>query len=334
MASVLHIEGVASLALLPDGCISGHLIDAVTKMSYGIFGKEIKCERECSRGEDYKLVDLTILEFKSQKECTLVVEQRGADAARIRTAEDAHGWEEEVLEAAREGRSGAPPNVTFDCETLKADADARRHIQRFLPTLEGQDAVVNVGKMVASGVKFEATKSNRKRDSEEAFFGDVSRGHDERGSCGNTDEGRGEWLAKKWKLEEGADGGGWFTRTTESKTEVVTSEEKGRSNGCSKAGDESGGTEAIRQLHEGTSSERAQVSETAGSESQDEEKSRARTGNLVRNAEERACFEGTLRERLRSIEEAIGLPSEGQLRPTPLSRKLIEEDDTDKEGWL
>lgn len=39
MASVLHIEGVASLALLPDGGISGHFIDAATKIAYGILGR-------------------------------------------------------------------------------------------------------------------------------------------------------------------------------------------------------------------------------------------------------------------------------------------------------
>jgi hypothetical protein len=39
MASVLDIEGVASLALLSDGGISGHLIDKVTKKCHGILGK-------------------------------------------------------------------------------------------------------------------------------------------------------------------------------------------------------------------------------------------------------------------------------------------------------
>jgi hypothetical protein len=39
MASVLDVEGVASLALLSDGGISGHLIDKITKKCYGVLGK-------------------------------------------------------------------------------------------------------------------------------------------------------------------------------------------------------------------------------------------------------------------------------------------------------
>lgn len=244
-------------------------------------------------------------------------------------------WEEEILEAAREGRCGALPNVTFDCETLKADADAQRHIRRFLPGLEGQDAVINVGKMVASGVKFEAKKSSKKRGSDEAFAGDVSKGHDEPGGCESLDDECGDWLEKKWKLEEGGKGGGWFTRTTKSETEVLTSKRKGNSNGCLETRNRSAKMEEEREKHKGGSSESAQVSEPAGYEKEDEKDGLSGVGNLLRSAETTASrLEGTLHEKLRSIEEAMGLPSERQLRPTPLTRKVLEGDDTDKEGWL
>lgn len=83
------MEGVASVALMDNGCISGHFIHLPHSICYGIHGtgkklllifcifsfsginlllylsllEEMVCERECSRGEDYRLVKLTIIDY-------------------------------------------------------------------------------------------------------------------------------------------------------------------------------------------------------------------------------------------------------------------------------
>ncbi|KAF2531780.1 hypothetical protein F2Q70_00032042 [Brassica cretica] len=84
-------EGVASIALLPCGSISGHFIHTPLSVCYGLHGTELACETECSRGEDYRLIKLTIIDYSSKKEQTVVVECKGHDAARINNVEHAHG---------------------------------------------------------------------------------------------------------------------------------------------------------------------------------------------------------------------------------------------------
>ncbi|GLJ32807.1 hypothetical protein SUGI_0660640 [Cryptomeria japonica] len=44
---------------------------------------EIACQRECSRGEDYRLIKLTIFDYSSRKEIDVMVECKGQDAARF-----------------------------------------------------------------------------------------------------------------------------------------------------------------------------------------------------------------------------------------------------------
>ncbi|KAF3592705.1 hypothetical protein DY000_02025542 [Brassica cretica] len=119
-------EGVASIALLPCGSISGHFIHTPLSVCYGLHGTELACETECSRGEDYRLIKLTIIDYSSKKEQTVVVECKGHDAARINNVEHAHGQ-------------------------IKAAED---HIRQFMPKLSGLDAVINIGPMNISGLDF------------------------------------------------------------------------------------------------------------------------------------------------------------------------------------
>lgn len=158
-------RGVASIAILPSGSISGHFVDAQTSQCFGLFGTQISCERECSRGEDYKLINLSILDFNSKKEVQVIVESHGQDAARFQNATDVHGWEEDVMEALHGKASGAcVPNIKFECEILKADKDAERHIQKYMPSLAGRGAIVNVGTMDIKGLKFETEKELQDMD--------------------------------------------------------------------------------------------------------------------------------------------------------------------------
>ncbi|KAL6526379.1 hypothetical protein OROMI_030019 [Orobanche minor] len=103
--AVKVMEGVASIALLPGGSISGHFIQLPNSICYGLHGfvsmdvsrsvrpsdRFLECERECSRGEDYRLIKLTVTDYNSRKERVVVVECRGHDAAKICTTDHAHG---------------------------------------------------------------------------------------------------------------------------------------------------------------------------------------------------------------------------------------------------
>ncbi|KAJ6371271.1 hypothetical protein OIU77_001720 [Salix suchowensis] len=130
-------EGVASIALLPSGSISGHFIQLPHSICYGLHGSELACERECSRGEDYRLIKLTIVDFNSGKEQVVVVECKGHDAARFHNIDQAHGWEKDTLKTT--SRSSCPK-------------------------LAGLDAVVNIGRMSISGLDFEAEDAGVKQN--------------------------------------------------------------------------------------------------------------------------------------------------------------------------
>ncbi|KAL2898649.1 Pyridoxal phosphate homeostasis protein [Bienertia sinuspersici] len=140
-----EMEGIASIALLPCGSISGHFIHLPNSTCYGLHGTELACERECSRGDDYRLINLNILDFTTQKEATVVVECKGHDAA---------SWGNDVSNEVEKKQTKSKVVVSFECEELKADKAAEDHIRQFMPKLVGMDAVVNTGKMTIMGLDF------------------------------------------------------------------------------------------------------------------------------------------------------------------------------------
>ncbi|KAK6928129.1 hypothetical protein RJ641_006720, partial [Dillenia turbinata] len=135
------MEGVASIALLPCGSISGHFIQLPNSICYGLHGTEISCERECSRGEDYRLMKLKIIDFNTNGEQAVVVECKGHDAARFHNIEHAHGWEEDVVGMVEQRGKEKKILVSFECETLKADKAAEDHIKKYMPKLAGLDVI-------------------------------------------------------------------------------------------------------------------------------------------------------------------------------------------------
>ncbi|KAJ4963348.1 hypothetical protein NE237_023287 [Protea cynaroides] len=145
------MNGIASIALLPCGSISGHFIQVPDSVCYGLHGTELQCDRECSRGEDYRLLKLNIIDYSMKREQVVVVECRGHDAARFQNVDHAHGWENDVVGMVQEKHGKSKITVSFECETLKADKAAEDHIRQFMPNLVGQDAVVNVGPMSIAG---------------------------------------------------------------------------------------------------------------------------------------------------------------------------------------
>ncbi|XP_021905226.1 uncharacterized protein LOC110820127 isoform X2 [Carica papaya] len=146
-------EGIASIALLPCGSISGHFVHLPHSICYGLHGTA--CERECSRGEDYRLIKLTIIDYHTKKEQEVVVECKGHDAATLNDIDHAHGWEKDIVGLVEQKQGEKKISVFFECETLKSEKAAEEHIRKFMPKLAGLDAVVNVGRMSISGLDFE-----------------------------------------------------------------------------------------------------------------------------------------------------------------------------------
>uniref|UniRef100_A0A0D9VS32 Uncharacterized protein n=1 Tax=Leersia perrieri TaxID=77586 RepID=A0A0D9VS32_9ORYZ len=149
------MEGVASIALLPSGAISGHFIRLPDSVCYGLQGTPISCERECSRGEDYRLIKLSIIDFKNKRDKVVVVECRGHDAARLQNIDHLHGWEDDIVGLVEKKHGNRKFSLSFECETLKADKAAEKHISKYMPNLNGLDAIVNIGKMSISGINFD-----------------------------------------------------------------------------------------------------------------------------------------------------------------------------------
>ncbi|KAG6660229.1 uncharacterized protein LOC122303094 isoform X2 [Carya illinoinensis] len=158
------MEGVASIALLPCGSISGHFIQLPHSVCYGLHGTELECESECSRGEDYRLIKLTIIDYNRKKEQSLVVECRGHDAARFHSIDHAHGWENDVVGMVEHKDGKNKILVSFACETLKAEKAAEEHIRQFMPKLAGLDVVVNIGPMSIAGLDFGAEEPDIRQD--------------------------------------------------------------------------------------------------------------------------------------------------------------------------
>ncbi|KAK1292731.1 hypothetical protein QJS10_CPB17g00709 [Acorus calamus] len=148
------MEGIASIALLPSGSISGHFIQLPDSVCYGLHGTELACERESSRGEDYRLIKLTVIDYSGKRERVVVVECRGHDAARFNNIGHAHGWEGDVVGMVEEKHGKQNISVSFECETLKAESVAEEHIRKLMPNIAGLDAVVNIGRMCISGLNF------------------------------------------------------------------------------------------------------------------------------------------------------------------------------------
>ncbi|XP_010528384.1 PREDICTED: uncharacterized protein LOC104805498 isoform X2 [Tarenaya hassleriana] len=153
-------EGIASIALLPCGSITGHFIQLPQSICYGLHGTELACETECSHGDDYRLIKLTIIDYISKKERAVVVECKGHDAARIHDIDHAHGWEKDVIDLIEQKHGKKKISISFECETLKAEKAAEEHVKQFMPKLAGLDVIINIGPMKISGLDFMAEEES------------------------------------------------------------------------------------------------------------------------------------------------------------------------------
>ncbi len=112
-----RLIGTAVLALLPDGHISGHLLDANHNACFGIMGSQLTAERECTRDVEWKLLHVTIINFRTNREVSFPAERTAADAATIQAPLQMHGDEQQVIEALQ-GHPATRVELKFQCETI------------------------------------------------------------------------------------------------------------------------------------------------------------------------------------------------------------------------
>ncbi|KAA6423479.1 MAG: hypothetical protein FRX49_06539 [Trebouxia sp. A1-2] len=136
--------GTAVLALLPDGHISGHLLDANHNACFGIMGSQLTAQRECTRDVEWKLLHVTIINFKTNREVSFPAERTAADAATIQAPLQMHGDEQQVIEALQ-GHPRTGVELKFQCTTILAGESAEKCLATFNPKLCSKDAVVNKG---------------------------------------------------------------------------------------------------------------------------------------------------------------------------------------------
>ncbi|XP_070673707.1 uncharacterized protein, partial [Malus domestica] len=143
----------ASIALLPCGSLSGHFIHRqdASNVCFGLPGTELACEKECSRGKDYRLIKLAIIDYNRKKERVVVVECRGHDAARLQSIDHAHGWEEDVVDLVEEQHGKNKVLVSFNCETIGAKFPTGRNTSIDLLT-----AILTFAESIVRGVSEES----------------------------------------------------------------------------------------------------------------------------------------------------------------------------------
>lgn len=113
----ISLTGTAVLALLPDGHISGHLLDADSNTCFGIMGRQLTAERECTRDVEWKLLYVTIIDFRTNSEVSFPAERTAADAAIIQAPLQMHGEEQQVIEALQ-GHSSPKVELKIQCTTI------------------------------------------------------------------------------------------------------------------------------------------------------------------------------------------------------------------------
>ncbi|XP_021770002.1 uncharacterized protein LOC110734237 isoform X2 [Chenopodium quinoa] len=151
-----EMEGIASIALLPCGSISGHFIRLPHSTCYGLHGIELACERECSRGDDYRLIKLNIVDFANAKDMM----PQGLRMLNMYM----DSWGKDITNEVEQKQIKSKIVVSFECEALKADKAAEDHIRQYMPKLAGMDAVVNTGKMTITGLDFNEEDDDETED--------------------------------------------------------------------------------------------------------------------------------------------------------------------------
>jgi len=74
------IVGVARIALLPLGDLSGHLIDTATGTCFGLLGRQILAQHSCYRDTEWGLLQLSIIRFAAQKQQQQQQQQQHANS--------------------------------------------------------------------------------------------------------------------------------------------------------------------------------------------------------------------------------------------------------------
>lgn len=121
------LQGTAVLALLPSGQISGHILDTRSGACFGFMARQLTAERECTRDSEWRLLHVTVIDYKSGQELHFAAERTAEDAATIQAPLQMHGEEEQLI-AALQGHADANVDFKFRCTTILVSCcQIRRH---------------------------------------------------------------------------------------------------------------------------------------------------------------------------------------------------------------
>lgn len=147
-----HMSGMADVAVLPSGVLSGHFIDPRSGTCFAIMGKQVVSENVCYRDPDWSLCKLTLINNASGKELGTWVQRTGGDMLTFRppdlsddvTSQAVHA---DMLELDDEAECEQMPCVIFNAENILCGAEAEAHLTKFNPKICGRDAIVTQGSM-------------------------------------------------------------------------------------------------------------------------------------------------------------------------------------------
>jgi hypothetical protein len=151
----ITLQGVAHIALLPSGNISGHIVDSHSKVCYGFTGRQVLSQSSCFRDLEWSLLRMAIQRFDCALSLETYAEHSGGDMAKISPADYDNEDVEEVVRSSKRDEfeeADLGVRVSFAAGQLLAGEAAEQQLAKFQSRLLGKDAVVNIGSMVIEGV--------------------------------------------------------------------------------------------------------------------------------------------------------------------------------------
>ncbi|KAI3424999.1 hypothetical protein D9Q98_008380 [Chlorella vulgaris] len=165
-AGSVELSGIAYLALLPGGGITGHFVCRPSafgprrRRSFGLMGEVLVAGRECTRDPDWGVLRMTLVSFaatstsssgsSSGGEVTFLAERSEGDAMHLAAPVPWQGIELEDLPALDAGctcTTASGLTLDFRCGQLLTGPAGESMLRRLQPSLAGQGAVLNVGDM-------------------------------------------------------------------------------------------------------------------------------------------------------------------------------------------
>ncbi|GAX73129.1 hypothetical protein CEUSTIGMA_g582.t1 [Chlamydomonas eustigma] len=150
LSSRWSLSGICQLAILPSGCMSGHLVDKRSKRGFGLMAQRARASSaypDCTDDDELEVLKLRILDYETGDEIQAAVSKSGGDMVHITPTESwlvRKHWGEHDPDFLR----AAPlTQVLFTAEELLEGPAAEAVLPKINSKLRGINAVINMGQM-------------------------------------------------------------------------------------------------------------------------------------------------------------------------------------------